>query len=204
MATKDTDDRPVVEQLPAGGETVNKDISRQRRKIIKASAAVVPAIMTIRSGAAAAAMTSLHACVDKDAARSAAKVVYEAPDEWVRVAGMEVTYKDNSTSTTTYIKLYGIPNDGVVPGIPDNYTDWYDENGSTTDAKGKPYEVKKKAFEPPEDKVVYLLVHVDIGPEGNEFFMYPKDLRDQTTMDGSNITASCMCSVDPNFTEVTP
>ena len=205
MTTKDTDDRPVVEQLPAGGETVNKDISRQRRKIIKASAAVVPAIMTIRSGAAAAAMTSLHACVDKDAARSAAKVVYEAPDEWVRVAGMEVTYKDTSTAPPTYIKLYGIPNKGAVPGIPDNYTDWYDKNGSTTNAKGKVYEVKKKEFETPEDKVVYLLVHVDIGPEGNEFFMYPKDatlMSDQMSMDGSQITASCMCSVDPNFTMV--
>ena len=206
MATKDTDDRPVVEQLPAGGETVNKDISRQRRKIIKASAAVVPAIMTIRSGAAAA-MTSLHGCVDRDADRAAAAKVVEVPDEWVRVAGMEVTYKDNSTPTTAYIKLYGVPNDGVVPGTPDKYTDWYDKNGSTTDAKDRPYEVKKKEFEPPEDKVVYLLVHVDIGPEGNEFFMYPKDatlMSDQMTMDGSQITGSCMCSVDPNFTMVAP
>jgi hypothetical protein len=204
MTTKDTDDRPVVEQLPAGGETVNKDISRQRRKIIKASAAVVPAIMTIRSGAAAAAMTSLNGCINQDADRAAAeKVVYETPDEWVRVAGMEVTYKDNSTPNTTYIKLYGVPNDGVVPGTPEKYTDWYDKNGSTTDAKGKVYEVKK--FEP-EDKVVYLLVHVDIDPENNEnneFFMYPKDatlMSDQMTMDGSQITGSCMCSVNPNFT----
>ena len=41
--------------------------------------------------------------------------------------------------------------------------------------------------------------------QNNEFFMYPKDatlMSDQMSMDGSQITASCMCSVDPNFTMV--
>ena len=95
MPTKDTDDRPAVEQVPAGGEAVNKDISRQRRKIIKASAAVVPAIMTLRSGAAAAA-GSLTGCVDRDKARAAGETVDTvlgdnsndpAHDEWARVPG---------------------------------------------------------------------------------------------------------------------
>ena len=200
MTTKDTDDRPVVEQLPAGGETVNKDISRQRRKIIKASAAVVPAIMTIRSGAAAAAMTSLHACVDKDAARSAAAKVVEVPDEWVRVAGLQI--KSQGTD------LFGVPTNGFDSltnnGTTDDYTDWYDESGSPVKNSQNSYfdNVSNKEI---EDGVrVWLLVHVDIYPEGNEFFMYPQAIRDQTTMDGSQITASCMCSVDPNFTEVTP
>ena len=211
MTTKDTDDRPVLEQLPAGGETVNKDISSQRRKIIKASAAVVPAIMTIRSGAAAAAMTSLHACVDKDADRSAAaNVVYEAPDEWVRVAGLQIKSGNDD--------LFSVPTNGFVSetdnGGIDDYTAWYDSNGGTDKVAGNsaptPYIDGVTPQEIGRGIRVWLLVHVDIDPlnnENNEYFWYPKDatlMSDQMTMDGSQITASCMCSVDPNFTKVAP
>ena len=209
MTTKDTDDRPAVEQLPAGGETVNKDISRQRRKIIKASAAVVPAIMTIRSGAAAAAMTSLHACVDRDAARIPAETdVVDVPDEWVRVAGLQIKSQGRD--------LFGVPTDGFDSltdnGTTDDYTDWYDRNGSMykNNNSQQPYDDRVSNKEIEDGVRVWLLVHVVIDPENNqnnEFFMYPKDatlMSDQMTMDGSQITASCMCSVDPNFTMVVP
>jgi len=208
MTTKDTDDRSVVEQLPADRETLNKDISRQRRKIIKASAAVVPAIVTIRSGAAVAAMTSLHACVERDAARiPSAAMVKDAPDEWVRVAGLQIKSQGRD--------LFGVPTDGFDSltdnGTTDDYTDWYDRNGSMykNNNSQQPYVDHVSNKEIAEDGVrVWLLVHVDIDPENNqnnEFFMYPKDatlMSDQMSMDGSQITASCMCSVDPNFTMV--
>jgi hypothetical protein len=125
MATKDTDDRPVVEQLPAGGETVNKDISRQRRKIIKASAAAIPAIMTLRSGAAAA-MNSSYQCfnhgenaanVDLVLGDEAGERLFNPPhDEWLRMSaipGFIVEY-----DSTTY---YGVKN---TEAAWDNEGDW--------------------------------------------------------------------------------
>ena len=110
MATKDTDDRPVVEQLPAGGKTVNKDISRQRRKIIKASAAAVPAIMTLRSGAAAA-MNSSYQCFNhgKDDAR--VDLVINDPDpphdEWLRVEAIPGYVVIGANNSKEY---YGVKN----------------------------------------------------------------------------------------------
>ena len=59
MPTRDKDERPVDGQPQAGEVAVDTAVSAHRRKIIKASAAIVPAIMTIRSGAAAA-VTSLN------------------------------------------------------------------------------------------------------------------------------------------------
>jgi hypothetical protein len=140
MNTKDTDDRPVVEQLPAGGETVDKDITTHRRKIIKASAMVVPAIMTLRSGAAAALTSSASRCLNDDTRFETADVGSidqvlgdEDPaqplDEWLRVVaipGMILMYatgnsaakpyylirKDNTSSNWTELDGWRIYNEG--------------------------------------------------------------------------------------------
>ena len=61
MFTRDKDGRPVAGHLQTGEVADDRDVSKQRRRIIRASAAVVPAIMTLRSGAAAA-MVSSHQC----------------------------------------------------------------------------------------------------------------------------------------------
>ena len=77
-------------------------VSTRRRRLIKASAAAVPAIMTLRSGAALA-LTSLD-CRDRESARAFAadKLTY-IPDEWVRVPGIpgdRVCIFNEATATT--------------------------------------------------------------------------------------------------------
>jgi hypothetical protein len=228
MTTKDTDDRLVVEQLPAGGETLNKDISRQRRKIIKASAAIVPAIMTIRSGAAAA-MTSLNMCVERDKARAAGETVDTvlgdnsndpAHDEWARVpgkAGRKVT------SQGTQDVYYGIC-------LTDLSFAYYDSTGSPVDNTGELNRIQKgdvvnfycvlkssvweclgedgNPLSPPvpvgvdinAGKDVGLLVYVGTavggGISGSTYYPRIAIVSDATA---SPITASCLCSMDPDF-----
>jgi hypothetical protein len=133
MATKDTDDRPVAEQLPAGGEMVNKDISRQRRKIIKASAAAIPAIMTLRSGAAAA-MNSSYQCFNHgENAANVDRVIGDGDgiphDEWLRLEakpGKIATYTNGPNTVT----LYGIRKNDTT-ATWDDYRGWnfYDDSG---------------------------------------------------------------------------
>ena len=66
MPTRDKDERPAARDSQAGKVAVESTVSEHRRKIIKASAAVVPAIMTLRSGAAAAMTSSANRCLNKD------------------------------------------------------------------------------------------------------------------------------------------
>ena len=77
-------------------------VSTRRRRLIKASAAAVPAIMTLRSGAALA-LTSLD-CRDRESARAfAADNLTYIPDEWVRVPGIpgdRVCIFNEATATT--------------------------------------------------------------------------------------------------------
>jgi len=185
MPTKDTDDRPVVEQLPAGGVVVTKDISKQRRKIIKASAAVVPAIMTIRSGAAAA-MTSLNLCVERDALAAKGIPLSEyalgddeafATDEWVRVKGLKIKSGNDS--------LYG------VPDVGGQYTVWYDESGIE-------YTGNVNANQIDRGTEVYLLAYVDSA--SGSYNWYPQKPVAFADQQASPITGSCLCSVNPDFT----
>ncbi|MDB4409865.1 hypothetical protein N9235_03555 [Gammaproteobacteria bacterium] len=228
MATKDTDDRPVVEQLPAGGETVNKDISRHRRKIIKASAAVVPAIMTLRSGAAAAA-GSLNGCIDRDSERAAGESVDTvlgdnsndpAHDEWARVPGK------------TGVKVIAQGTQDVYYGVllTDLLFAYYDSTGSLVNNPGTLTLIengvvefnfycvlKSSVWECLGDdgnpvtttvpstgldagKDVGLLVYVGKavggGISGSSYFPKIAIVSDATA---SPITASCLCSMDPDF-----
>ena len=89
-------DSPATGTPGSEGHQAETPVSSRRRQLIKASAAAVPAIMTLRSGAAAA--TSLNGCLERDADRAAIelgdadKVLGDdasetALDEWVRVEG---------------------------------------------------------------------------------------------------------------------
>ena len=96
-----------------GKQTEIPAVSSRRRKLIKASAIAVPAIMTLRSGAVAAA-ASLNGCIERDAGRAALESVdtvlgdnlnEPAHDEWVRVtgkAGRVVTATVNGTAGVYY------------------------------------------------------------------------------------------------------
>ena len=198
MPTKDKDERPVVEH-PQTGNVAEKDVSEHRRKIIKASAAVVPAIMTIRSGAAVA-MTSINQCEERDAARAAllpeSEYAVGDPDEWVRMEAMSVVIGNNPSIT-----LYSVPDNGVVTKLLADYTEWYDETGSTKEIKGSNKEyseiVKQKDIDN-TGKVVYLLCYVDATTGVYNWYpQKPVYAQDQGT---SAITGSCLCSVNPDFT----
>lgn len=229
MPTKDTDERPVVEQLPVGGVVVTKDISRQRRKIIKASAAVVPAIMTLRSGAAAAA-GSLTGCVDRDAARAAGETVdtvlgdnsnEPAHDEWARVPGK--TGRKIITQGTQDV-YYGILLKNLSFAYYDSTGSLIDNNNGTLNKirngnvvnfycvlKSSVWECLDEdgyPLSPPvpqgvdidAGKDVGLLVYVGTavggGISGSTYYPKIAIVSDATA---SPITASCLCSMDPDF-----
>ena len=205
MPTRDKDERPVAQDLQTGRVAAESAVSEHRRKIIKASAAVVPAIMTIRSGAAAA-MNSINQCIEEDARRGGLltdtdKLVWgddpineplDALDEWFRVAVWMVQVKVGNAD----VNLYGLPESGIVSDNIDHYSKWYDETGSTVDSKNNssPYTeiVKDKEFD--AGKLVYVLAYVDTErPPYPYITWYPKPLEGEV----SPITGSCLCSVNP-------
>lgn len=111
MSTNDKDSGPVTEYLRTGEVAVDKKVSEHRRKIIKASAAAVPAVMTLRSGAAAA-ITSSYQCFNHGPDTTNVDPVLgdnvnDPPhDEWVRmeaIPGYVVTGRNSK-------KYYGVRN----------------------------------------------------------------------------------------------
>ena len=206
MATKDTDDRPVVKQLPAGGEMVNKDISRQRRKIIKASAAVVPAIMTLRSGAAAA-MASTYNCTARDnkaALNETPDYVLEASegilphDHWVRVPGKKVEAPGGgSTPTFVYCVETGSGGSQASPT-------WQCFNEDGTDFQGN---LSAQTINRGED--VALLAFLNFNEYGDDSgeaaYFYPMIQTVQPAPPGySPLTGSCLASIHPNLNLLGP
>jgi len=202
MPTRDKDDRPVNKESQAGELAADKADFERRRKIIKASAAVVPAILTIRSGAAAA-MTSINQCEERDAAAAALlpedmSVVTEA-DEWVRMEAWEVKVYLRGTNNPATV-LYGVPESGVIPSLLGDYQVWYDEDGNTR-ANISPYKdyvdvVKQKEFDAGQS--VFLMCYVDAS--AGLFNWYPQTPVVNMDQSASPITASCLCSVNPDFT----
>ena len=194
MATKDTDDRPVVKQLPAGGETVNKDISRQRRKIIKASAVAVPTIVTLCNSAAAAA-TSALGCIERDKSAfltgdTGDKRVVTEHDTWVRKVA---TLKSNLKISI---------DDGPPSGSPGTYL-IVDGKYYKQDATDGSYElilgtVAEQDNPSPTTSTVYVLCYIQFDEFGNivgEPSYYPDKAGDGEFP----VTASCMTSVNPNY-----
>ena len=104
-----------TEISPAEESTAIDAISARRRKLIGASAAAVPAIMTLRSGAAAAAARISMECRHKDEQKAMdfppdnvlGDQTGEPPhDEWLRMfakVGDKVTVKDNGTDQIFYV-----------------------------------------------------------------------------------------------------
>ena len=185
MPTKDKDDRLTVAH-PQTGYVAKKKISEHRRKIIKASAAAVPAIMTLRSGAAAA-MTSINTCVADDAARGnllpedkrvwgdSTNEPLGALDEWARVKGKKVT-KGQST-------YYCVKN---MSGA----WECYDRDGKPPPGRS----LHDTEIEAGMD--VYLLAYVDTVSGG--YTWYPQRVLVVKDQAASPITGSCLCSVNPD------
>jgi hypothetical protein len=109
-------------------------ISNQRRKLIKASVATIPALMTLRSGAAAAVASS-YQCLNHGATTDN-KILGDndsdpSHDQWVRVEakpGKVVTYKNGNNT----INLYCIRVSSPPANSWDLITGWdfYDSNGA--------------------------------------------------------------------------
>jgi hypothetical protein len=205
MATKDTDDRPVVEQLPAGGETVNKDISRQRRKIIRASAAAIPAIMTLRSGAVAA-MASTYDCTVRD--NKAAMNETTAPDyileaasdgmlphdHWVRVPGKRVEANPpggGNDPVTVYCVETG---SGGLPQSP-TWQCFY-ENGDDFDGS-----LPSGTIDDGDDVALLAFLNFnDYGDDtGENALFYPIKTVQPAPPGYSPLTGSCLASIHPNL-----
>lgn len=137
MSTRDKDESPVVEHPQADKVAVDRDISDHRRKIIKASAVAIPAIMTLRSGAAAA-INSSYQCLNHPGADNEnidlvlGDDVNDPPhDEWVRMEakpGKIVTYTTGGSANT--VTLYGIRKN-VTTATWDDWRGWdyYDDQG---------------------------------------------------------------------------
>lgn len=181
MPTNDKDGKYTTNVSRDGEVAGKKAVSEHRRKLIKASAVAVPAVMTLRSGAAVA-LTSIHQCIAADAQRAAdnpPELVWgdtedeTGHDEWTRVKGKAV----NKQNTTYYCVQNSLgtwecrdSGGGLPPGnsLQDN------EIEAGTD--------------------VYLLAYVDTTIPA--YTWYPKPLEVSTA---SPITGSCLCSVNPDI-----
>ncbi len=184
MPTRDKDDKSAIEHSAAVDVMENEAVSARRRKLIKASAAAVPAIMTIRSGAAVA-LTSINQCLTADAL----KLTQEPPapvlastdalDEWVRVRGVKVTKNDAAGTSTTYF---------CVEQTPGVWECW--------DTNGVPAAINIGTDEIENGEKVNLLGYFD-QLTGNYTF-HPKSLymSDQVA---SPISYSCLCSLHPEM-----
>jgi hypothetical protein len=180
----------------------------RRRQLIKASAAAVPAVMTLRSGAAAA-MASTYHCTARDNKLAqtefseTADFVLEGADlphdHWVRVAGRRVT----QGQATYYCTLTGngtgldawqcFAEDGTQLVQGDNWPNWLTENyinGNNGD------DVALLAF-------LNFNAHGDDIPfdDGAQIHYYPM-IQTVTPVEGggpSPLTGSCLSSIHPNL-----
>ena len=95
MFTRDKDGQPGARHLHTGEVAEDRDVSKHRRRIIKVSVAAVPAIMTLRSGAAAAMVSSYqcftHGADATDVDRVLGDEEGDPPhDEWTRMEAKPV------------------------------------------------------------------------------------------------------------------
>jgi len=212
MPTRDKDERPADGQLPAGEAAPDRAISEHRRKIIKASAAVVPAIMTIRSGAAAA-MTSINLCEVKDAARAnllpeskrvlGDSVDESALDEWTRIKGKQVSH-----GNTTYYCAQNMSGawecydkDGnPPPGIPLTNPSANAAANTSANASGSLPGNSLTEAKIDAGKDVYLMAYVDTTAGG--YTWYPQKIMVVRDQAASPLTGSCLCSVNPDMCDI--
>lgn len=107
-------------------------VSSQRRRIIRGSAAAIPVIMTLRSGAAAA-VTSAYQCVARDAKETALlgnrpEDVLMQHDNWVRYVG-KVGKWIKVTRGSNVINYFAILTKDGDWATRENWT-FYDSDGS--------------------------------------------------------------------------
>lgn len=206
MPTKDKDERPAVEHTQTGKlakVAVDRDVSEHRRKIIKASAAAVPAIMTLRSGAAAA-MASTYHCTARDNKAAMNEMtrpayVLEASngtlphDTWVRVPGKRVEAPGGgNTPTFVYCVETG---SGGAPSSPT----WqcYNKDGSAYQGN-----LSVPTIDKGDD--VALLAFLEFNAYGNDTGepaqFYPMIRTITEAPPGpSPLTGSCLASIHPNL-----
>ena len=221
-------DSPDTGNIRPGGNQAEIPVSSRRRQLIKASAAAVPAIMTLRSGAAAA--TSLHGCIERDANRfalhpgDADQVLGDDPnetalDEWVRVegrAGMRINATVNGTdgeydcivldSSLAYYDSNGtqITNPGQINQIENGdavnfYCVLKPGGWECVDEGGNLIDTTVPVSVVDVGKVVYLLVYVQsFGGQITGATYHPYPPRIDDVA-ANPITGSCLCSVDPDF-----
>ena len=217
----------------AHGAADSDTVSTQRRKLIKVSAVAVPAIMTLRSGAAAA-VGSMNGCIHRDAARAAIELddddrvlgddpLEPAHDEWARVtgkAGKKVTAKVEGTVGVYY---------GIL--LMDLSFAYYDSNGIPVTGDGEINQIengdainfycvlKSNVWECLTEAGTTLLVPAGVDIDGGKDVglliyvatttedgiigttYYPKVARVQD-VNASPITESCLCSMDPDFSQL--
>lgn len=160
-------------------------VSGQRRKLVKATAAAVPAIMTLRSGAAMA-VTSMTTCPTENALQAALEqppgempVPSLDPDDWVRVRGRKVTHGND-----TY---YCVETNRVW--------ECFDVNGIQVANPG----IVAVATNPAANyEEVDLLAYIRFDGVQTQYTHYPRValVSDQAA---GPMKGSCLCSVDPDF-----
>lgn len=207
MTTRDKDDRPAVERSQAGKVAVENAVSEHRRKIIKASAAAIPAIMTLRSGAAAA-MASTYNCTARDnklALNEELDYVLEASDgilphdHWVRVPGKRVEANPQGGGSTTTIVYCVETGSGGSPSSPT----WQCFNEDGSDYGGN---LNAQAIGRGDD--VALLAFLNFNDYGNDTgenaLFYPIKTVQPAPPGYSPLTGSCLASIHPNLNLLGP
>lgn len=201
MPTRDKDEGPAVEHSQTGRVAVDGAVSEHRRKIIKASAAAIPAIMTLRSGAAAA-VASTYNCTARDnklALNETPDYVLEASggilpnDHWVRVLGKKVEAPGGgSTPTFVYCVETGSGGSSASPT-------WQCFNEDGTDFQGN---LAVQTINRGDDVALLAFLNFnDYGDDsGDPAFFYPMIQTVQPAPPGySPLTGSCLASIHPNL-----
>ena len=184
------------------------EVSAGRRKLIKASAAAVPAVMTLRSGAAAA-MASTYHCTARANKLAKLEIVEPADyvlegndlphDHWIRVAGKRVRQATNKPPF--YCTLTG-DGDGL------NAWQCFDEEGTLlVDGEPSwPSWLNENAIDRGDDVALLAFLnfneHGDDKPfeDGAQIKYYPI-IQTVTEAPGgpSPLTGSCLSSIHPNL-----
>jgi len=178
-------------------------VSARRRRLIKASAAAVPVVMTLRSGAAAA-MASTYHCSARDkqhALQDGVENVLEGldnmliHDNWVRVPGRKVSITHQGVNYVYYCVDTG---DG-----PNGLGGWQcfnEEDGLEYD--GTPPNLNQNEIR--QGRTVALLAYLQFNEYGDdtggEILYYPRILKvADAEMGYAPLTGSCLSSIHPNL-----
>jgi hypothetical protein len=180
---------------------VVRDVSEHRRKIIKASAAVVPAIMTLRSGAAAA-MASTYNCTARDNKTALTEI---GPDDYVLEGSLEVNHDHWLRVMGKRVTMPGSNADIVYcteTGAGDDVDAWqcFDVDGIELTASNE----KPNLNQITRGDDVSLLVFLNFdeyGDDTSEPALYYPIIQTVTPAPPgySPLTGSCLASIHPNL-----